>query len=170
MKFFWLSFYFLFTNSILPGAKILLSTSVYDSLKNYIIPKIDQRISNVTLKNYSRKIPLFEVNFTNNLLNMDKIQPNQVIISYKNLSSKTSVNVLQLNGNVTINIDYDLSGFRDHLKCNAFLKSMNIESLITNDISKSGSPIVKASAHLNIDQSRDMLEFTGGVTAKLIEL
>ena len=160
-----------FVQSLQPGARISLNTSLYIQLKQYLLPLIDRRLSNVTLQNYSKKVPpLFEVNFTNAHFDMSPIISSLVQLKFANLSSKTEINVTEMEGVAGFDIYYELAKFRDHIHCDAYLKHMYIISTISNAINDSGAPDVKVSAKLNVEPLKAQLIFTGGTTAKLLEL
>ena len=157
-------------HSLNPGAKMNIHEFVFTQLTNYIVPLVDKKLHNVTIDNYTKKIPFFEVNFTNAYYTLDPIRTDQVVISYKNKSTKLDVKAYAIEGQVAFDIDYDLSKIKDHIHCDAYLKYMYIDSTITNEVSKSGSPEVKVAATLHMEPLRAQLVFTGGTTAKLLEI
>ena len=156
--------------SLQPGARLSLNTTIYEQIKEYLVPLIDKKLGNISLKNYSKKIPLLEVNLSQGYFKMKPIRLNQVKINFDNLSSKTSVNIYALEAETGMDIDYDFSGLKDHIQCEAFLKYMYIDSFITHEITHIGLPSVKVTAGFHMEPRRAQLIFIGGITAKLLEL
>ena len=93
-------------NSLQPGMIMAFNISVLNSVENYIISKLDQKFANLSLPDYHKKNPFFDVNLTNNSFYMYPINPKQVSIYYKNSSNKLQANAKGIDGNVSINIDY----------------------------------------------------------------
>lgn len=170
MKVLFLMLVIIFVTPLQPGAKIAVNTSIYEDVIKIILPKLDKKYANVTLENYTRKIPLFEVNFTNNSLQLSSMDPSQVSYMFKNASSKVSVKVFAIEANVTIFASYDMAGLKDHLKCEAYMKYVYIDSEITSSVTPTGLPYVLAKAKLHLDPSKAELVFTGGFTSKVLEL
>ena len=96
MKVLFLMLVIIFVTPLQPGARIAVNTSIYEDVIKIILPKLDKKYANVTLENYTRKIPLFEVNFTNNSLQLSSMDPSQVSYMFKNASSKVSVKVFAI--------------------------------------------------------------------------
>ena len=66
-----------------PGAKFSVNVIVFNKIKEKVIPDINQKMTFVTLANYSRMASQFELNFTQSHFIMIPIDPGQVMLSFQ---------------------------------------------------------------------------------------
>jgi len=153
-----------------PGVKMDINSFVIDDLEDYLLPKINALIDNITFNNYSKKFGTFEINITNAHFHIDPIDESNVNISWKNLSTQTSIIVEHISGNLSLNVSYKSWPFADNIKVNGWMNDMIIISTLKNGISKTGTPEVKTTAKLEINHSNTKFEFLGKISAEILEL
>lgn len=148
----------------------MINSAIFNQLKEYIIPKIDSKLANISIGNHTKRIPMFEVNFTNTFIRIKPLKSENVMITFQNLSTKTDIYANGIDGNISMDIDYEFTKIKDHIHCDALLRSMYIDSIITHEVTKDGSPSVQAKATLHMEPVKAELIFSGGISAKILEL
>jgi len=160
----------IFSFSLKPGAKISINNVTMEQLRDYIIPLIDAKLNLTLLQNYTKKVGIFEFNFTNSSIHVDPINSKNVSIHYSNMSNKVDITALNMSANATINIAYSAGKLVQKIICKASLKEVKMDTIITNDINSTGSPRVKVSSKLVMEISKSELMFYGSITAKILEV
>ena len=165
-----LSIFIISVFSIKPGSRIAINNYTMYLLRDYLIPIVDKHYDLLALPNYTKKVGIFEFNFKNSFIHVDPIDYKNVVIKYENLSTKTTIDIINMSSNATINIAYKAGKLVQDIICKASIKEMSLNTIITNEIDSKGNPIVKVSSKLVMEISKTELMFYGSITAKILEV